>query len=220
MADPRWENILIMKILFHGLVFFLLFSCNNNETKSHSKITSFIEPKIATIGMLRNLLSKDFPNLSINKIFKGQLNSDSTEDIILIAEENCDSSYVIGVEGSACRNLMLIVNQKGTYKIAATNKYIIECSQCGGAGVGDPFQNLVIENGIFKIFSLYGACDKTASTETFQFDPVLNDWLLKEVIREDYTCREEENLNGEIKVSSEIWNQKDLGKVTFSKYKP
>ncbi len=98
------------------------------------------------------------------------------------------------------------------------NDSIIECSVCGGAGVGDPFQSITIKNEYFSIENLYGACDKTFKVITFKYDKKQNNFYLHKIGTEDYNCREEANPNGEIKVTKNTKTIKNFGSITFKKY--
>lgn len=150
--------------------------------------------------------------------FEGDLNGDKLMDKIVVYEKACDETDY-SMEDSKCRRVAIFLNNRGKYIIHDYNDFLIECSKCGGAGVGDPFQDIKIKNQYFSIECLYGACDKTFIVNTFKFDSKSKEFYLYKVGTEDYSCREEDNVNGEVKVTTKTRTKKNFGKVKFAEVK-
>jgi hypothetical protein len=157
-------------------------------------------------------------NKSIGKDWKirdysiGDITNDGKKDIIVIASSILDKDKN--------RKVMLFVNQKTTFfKLVATNNNFIECKSCGGAGIGDPYQETIITNNSFSFETLYGACDKDRFVVTFQYDSEKKDWFLQKVTKENYNCKQELNPQNEIIITKTERNTDQYGKLKFEDYK-
>jgi hypothetical protein len=205
-----------MKIVIFGILFSILFSCQKQtEEKRLSNVDDSVKVKaIDTLSIIKALIKPNYPNEELYKIFKGDLNLDDTEDMIVVTETQCDSTN--GLENSFCRKVFLLTKMNQKYSIASVNTNIIDCDKCGGAGVGDGFSDIVITEGSIKFEFLYGACDKTAITDIFKYDPKIKNWLLYEETVNNYSCHATEK--GEIPQEIKTTSQKDLGKITFSNF--
>jgi hypothetical protein len=170
--------------------------------------------------VIQRLIHEKYPESELRSITTGDLNADGLEDIVAIAGRSCSESEASnGEERSSveCRRVFLILNTgNGKFEIAAVNDQLIDCSQCGGAGVGDPHQGVVIENGAIHFESLYGACHKTAVSKVFVYNKQNKNWYLEEIRTSDYDCNQEPE-NGEIVVSETVKTRKDFGEITFAK---
>lgn len=164
----------------------------------------------------QSLPFKDYKEASI---YKGDFNGDKQLDKIVVYEKKCDSLDDSFLEDATCRRIAIFLKIKGNFKLYGYNDNLIDCSQCGGAGVGDPFQNITIKKQYFSVESLYGACDKTFIVTTFKFDITSNEFYLYKIGTEDYSCNDVENSNGEIISRIETKTQKDFGKIKFINYK-
>jgi hypothetical protein len=143
----------------------------------------------------------------------GDINNDKKEDIIVIGNSLTNKEKN--------RKIYLFVNQKGNkYKIMATNSNIVECSECGGGGVGDPFRQTIIKKNYFSFELLYGACQKTSITVTFKYDTKKKWWFLHKSVNEDYNnCANNKNTEGEIKITETQNYKSEYGKLKFENYK-
>lgn len=163
--------------------------------------------------------TKGFENYTEHSTYEGDFNGDKQIDKIVVYEKVCDSLDENSVDGASCRRVAIYLKHNENYVLYGYNDNLIECSKCGGAGVGDPFEGIKIKNQYFSVECLYGACDKTFSVKTFKFDKKTKEFYLYKIGNEDYTCREEDNPNGEIKVKTRTETEKDFGKVKFVDYK-
>ncbi len=163
--------------------------------------------------------TKDFENYTELSKYEGDFNGDKQIDKIVVYEKACDSLDGDFFEVANCRRLAIYLKHNESYVLYGYNDSIIECSKCGGAGVGDPFQDIKTKNQYFSVECLYGACYKTFSVQTFKFDKKTKEFYLYKIENADYSCREEDNPNGEIKVKRHIKTEIDFGKVKFSDYK-
>jgi len=163
--------------------------------------------------------TKSFENYTVHSKYEGDLNGDKQLDKIVVYEKYCDSLDANSLEGAYCRSIAIYLKKDKDYVLYGCNDNLIECSTCGGAGVGDPFQDIKMKNQYFSIENLYGACDKTFSVTTFRFDKKAKEFYLYKIGTEDYSCREEDNSKGEIKIKTQTESVKDFGKVKFVDYK-
>jgi hypothetical protein len=157
-------------------------------------------------------------NKSIGKDWKirdysiGDITNDGKKDIIVIASSILDKDKN--------RKVMLFVNQKTTFfKLVATNNNFIECKSCGGAGIGDPYQETIITNNSFSFETLYGSCDKDRFVVAFQYDSEKKDWFLQKDAKENYNCKQELNPQNEIIITKTERNTDQYGKLKFEDYK-
>lgn len=166
-----------------------------------------------TTALLHKLLQPDYPKLKVLRYKAGDLNADGRPDLIVVAEKPCGPKS--GMPDSQCRTTLLVLNEGWPkLRVAATNNDVVGCSECGGAGVGDPLQSIVIKNSYFSIESLYGACSKTHFVVTFHYDKTRRDWLLHRFGRVDYSCRDIAGSTAkEVRIEGEQY-----GKVSFQKF--
>lgn len=161
--------------------------------------------------------TKNFEKYRELSKFEADFNGDSQIDKIVVYEKYCDGKD--GVDDAYCRRIAIYFKQNKAFVLYGFNDNLIDCSLCGGAGVGDPFQDIKIKNQYFSVENLYGSCDKTRSVITFKFNKKSKEFYLYKIGTEEYSCREEENSNGEIKVKTKTETEKDFGKVKFAEYK-
>lgn len=155
-----------------------------------------------------------FANYTKLAAFSGDLNSDGTPDKLIVFETTCDADLS---ENAKCRRLAIYLSENGKLRLYASNDDIIECSDCGGAGVGDPFQNIVIKGSTFSVESLYGACDKTAISTSFKFDKTSREFYLNRIETLDWSCHFDEETQ-EVKTTEKVETQKEFGKIKFVDY--
>ena len=180
-----------------------------NKKKSTSK---------DTLNILSKFLSKSIKNHSILHWKKGDINNDKISDFIVVLQNEYPNKELTGMGNSYSRLVVLVETLKGypNFKIASINHNILECSNCGGAGVGDPFRGISIKNNYFSIEQLFGACDKSFIVTTFKYEN--GKWFLYKIGQDDYSCNEV-NENEEIKVIHKMKTIKDFGLIEFKNYK-
>jgi hypothetical protein len=195
------------------LLFALVFAaCTNNNAESQ---VSNSDSDTSNIVIKNNAEATNTD--TSNAVFTGDLNGDSEMDKIEIVEKKCGEDDENGsFEDAFCRTVVIYLAKNGKFEQFASNSGIVECSQCGGAGIGDPFRDIVIKNGYFTIEQLFGACAKTYTYTTFKYDKTSNDFFLHKVGNKSYDCHPDKNDNIVTKTTEK--SKKDFGKITFSEY--
>ena len=121
----------------------------------------------------------------------GDLNEDGRRDFIVLAHGKAPRDSVTGLPNTHCRTAVLLLNHGWpNLTVAASNAHLIDCSTCGGGGVGDPHQGFEIYDSSFAVNSLYGACDKSAISYIFRYNPKEHNWFLQYSDRSNYSCHE------------------------------
>jgi len=196
---------------------------NNDFTFTNQVIESKYEgEEYDTLYILEYLTEKYFENYTVQGYQVGDINRDKIEDIVLVIERQCTEEDNKIIEAQ-CRKVVFLVN-KGfrtevpRFRIAATNDKMIDCSYCGGGGVGNPHQGITIKNGYISFESLYGACYKTFTVTTFKYESLKKDWFLHKIGIESYSCRPEDNEEDEINVTTDISTKDNFGIIRFSDY--
>jgi len=162
---------------------------------------------------LTQLMAKQFADYSLFDWVEGDINKDNIPDFIVVLQAKKpdeDNSFVrktVLVETIAFPQL----------KIAATNDNVVQCSNCGGGGVGDPYQLIVIKNNYFSIEEFYGACCKDRVITTFKYSPKTHNWVLHKKGTISYCCNQKPQ-DGEILTTTTIKTQKDFGIILFKDF--
>ena len=219
------------RILILWVVVF--FGCNSSNKKEYNPSFDHTEKQILLKEFSEEIIDKDtidiltkfsqiaFKNDTLFYWKKGDINNDKIEDFILILQSKEEDMEITGMPDTYSRKLVLLetVKEYPKFEIRASNEFLIGCSTCGGAGVGDPFQDITIKNNYFSIEELYGACDKTFKVITFKYDTNKKDWFLHKIGQDDYSCRNEDNEDGEIKIHHKEETKKDFGIIRFKDYR-
>lgn len=159
------------------------------------------------------LSQEGFPGYTVLKSYKGDFNADNKPDKIVVYERPCTESDSLGIDNTNCRRVAIYLRNQSGYALYSYNDNIVECSACGGGGVGDPFQDIKTKNGYFSIESLYGDCDKTLVVITFKYNSTSKEFYLHKTGRIDYNCKEEP-----VKPKEHTETTKDFGIVKFVDY--
>lgn len=162
---------------------------------------------------------RNFENYYELAKFQGDLDGDSQRDLIVVYEKKCDPQKDSLEDDANCRSVAIYLNRGNQLVLHSYNDRIVECSNCGGAGVGDPFRGIKIQYPYFSVEGLSGDCDKTFTVKSFKFDSKNRNFYLHKVINENYGCQENPTRNGEIKVQAQTLSKKQFGKVRFSEYR-
>lgn len=168
-----------------------------------------------SFNQLKLLLSQRYPHYVIMDTILGDLNLDAELDLIVVLNKEIDSLDSSLEDQSISRKTVLLVMKEGNYFIAAANDYIIDCSDCGGGGVGDPYHKPIIDHGTIYFESLYGDCDKTHYAIVFNYTMSIANWELSQITQTDYNCNQ---TGGEIKEKTTIKTPKEFGSVPFDLY--
>ncbi len=218
----------LRNLLFILISFSLFLACNfsdnptpHSEKKNVKKESTFKEnTPIDTLQLLTNLIHKNFPDheLSHHQPLTEDINNDQEFDLVALTSRVCTDDDETATDDSYCYTVIIFFNEgDGKFRIAATNNYLVECSDCGGAGVGNPHQGIKFEKGILSFESLYGACDKTNQFINFSYDELEKKWWLDSIETSDYSCRD--TGDGETTASYAIKNKKDFGSVQFMDFR-
>jgi len=165
---------------------------------------------------IQELVFAKFKDSRLLEIIRGDLNTDEYQDIIAIVTRTCLNHEGTDTSITICRKVLFFINNGlNQYKLEAYNDNILDCSTCGGGGVGDPHQSIRIKNGSITFESFYGACDKTTIFKIFKYDSRKKNWYLREIRTESYSCKQEP-VEGEIKINRSIETIDDFGIITFS----
>jgi len=170
-----------------------------DQKKATEKITKdSIVNKLHTKDTLRDLsklLNKTLKNDSIIYWKTGDITNDAIDDFIVVLQstEEPEDSYD---EHQRKVVLLQTIDSYPNFKLRAINKSMVGCSNCGGAGVGDPFQGVTIKNNYFSIEELYGACSKSFIVTTFKYDTSNDNWFLHKIGQDDYSCIVDSNSDG------------------------
>jgi hypothetical protein len=138
----------------------------------------------------------------------GDLNMDRMADKIIIYKSLNEINF-----GETKRPLEILIGQvDGSYKMAETNDKIALCYSCGGV-YGDPYEDVIIENGSFTVSHYGGSNWRWSRAITFSFVKDQNTWVLTDDSGISYNVSEEEK-NTETLIN----NQEDFGKVKFKDF--
>jgi len=175
-------------------------------------------PSKDTLSDLSEFTHKILKNDTIMYWKTGDINNDRIDDFIVVLESKQGIIEVEGYDDTYTERLVILLETIGEYpnfKLRGLNDAIIGCSNCGGAGVGDPFQGVVIKGNYFSIEQLYGACTKSFEVRTYKYDISRDNWFLHKLGSDTYSCNSE-LVNGEIPVEHTEETKKDFGEVAFT----
>lgn len=171
------------------------------------------EKAIDTLKVLYNAVSS-IKNYHIIDWKKGDIDNDKQDDFVIVMES--DKTRNEPLENTFIRKVVLLkATNFSNFKILATNDGLVECTTCGGAGVGDPFMGISIKNGYFSIEELFGACVKTYIVITFKF--MKGDFYLQSIGSEDHYCKGIDG-SGDPEVTFSKETKNDFGWIKFEDY--
>jgi hypothetical protein len=166
-----------------------------------------------TAALLHRALWPDSRGYTLESFSKGDINQDQRPDFIAVFRTLAPTDTLDG-EASYSRRVALILNRGWpNVALAAYNDTVVECTACGGAGVGDPHQGIAIKNGYFSLESLYGACQKTYVVTTFRYFKAEHNWFLHKIGQDDDDCN-----NTEAPVRHQEQTVRDFGHVSFEEF--
>lgn len=207
-----------MQKILYSFLLVLFFSCNTNikDSTRNTDDEVFVKDSIVeidTISLLKNTINNK--QYTYFEHYKGDFNGDSLEDMVVVFEYECknfdkeDDSYINEIP--KCRILFLLKNKGGTeYEKILQDSTVIDCSVCGGAGVGDPFSDMVISKDTIEVVALYGASTKTEYKEVYVFSKSNKKWQKMLSIAAAYNSTPLSNVDG---VEIDTLTVKDFGEV-------
>jgi hypothetical protein len=186
----------------------LIISCAKTEEK--------VPKELSLKDQILLILQKEFPEYTYIQHFIGNIDADAIEeDVVVVAERTCKDDEEKASEESKCRLTAFLKQQADkSYAVVASNNEVIGCSDCGGAGVGDPGIDIKISNGKVQFTSMYGASTKTIIEETFTYYSPAKKWRKTRYKTKWY--RIDDTLpNGNIKNHVKVQTPKHFGEVYF-----
>ncbi|GAB2867609.1 hypothetical protein GCM10027044_31410 [Hymenobacter ruber] len=157
------------------------------------------------------VLAKADSTVEFEDYSEGDLNGDGQWDYLVLTRSRRPIEK-LAEDVNYGRKVFIVLNAGAAgFRVAAVSKNLVGCTDCGGAGVGDPFQSFEAYDQGFKVTQLFGACDKTEYVSEFAYDPARHDWFLKSRSESSYSCNDttatvHENNEG----------PRDFGRVSFS----
>lgn len=186
----------------------------NPEAGMSAEEISIYKAHMDSVEVMNTLLVQVSATLTTEAFTVGDLNGDGRRDFIVLAHGKAPCDSVTGLPNTHCRTVLLVLNQGWPIlTVAASNAHLIDCSTCGGGGVGDPHQGFEITDNLFTVNSLYGSCDKFDISYTFRYSPEEHNWFLQYSDRSDYSCHEgskEHHIRE---------TRRQFGKVPFASFK-
>lgn len=143
----------------------------------------------------------------------GDLNGDGRWDYLVLARSKQSSpGYADAERSNYTRKVFIILDAGATgLRVAAVNENLVGCTDCGGAGVGDPLQNFEAFDLGFSVTQLFGACDKTQYISEFTYNSARHNWFLKSRDESSYSCNDTTNT-----VNETHTDPRDFGQVRFA----
>lgn len=141
----------------------------------------------------------------------GDINNDRTSDLILIIKWEDEKKTSDVAEYSEPRPLLLLTNNGSGLALAAHNKKVVYCINCGGIW-GDPYAGIAHKGNYFSIEHYGGSNWRWTKIITFKYDPEEKKWFLHKVGGVSFHTSDPDNVKKEIKTTS------DFGKIEFSQF--
>lgn len=203
---PPTKAVFLLCLGMKNLLTLLLFF---TSVLLYSQEKAFVLSIGDTIKMKEELLKVIPENETILAFEVGKTTQRSISYLIVVTETQ---------DPEANRIVYLFAGEsKNTFNLHSKNSNIVECGQCGGAGVGDPFQGIEIVKNGFNIYIMYGACVKDSITISFRYDIKRLNWFLYNYTVATAYCNEI-NKDGSVKVTTRKEEKSSYGKVSFGNY--
>lgn len=141
---------------------------------------------------------------------EADLNTDGRQDVVVLLEPE-KIGEKLG-EGSVRTVLLLVRDEKGRLNKMAQNSRVIPCAKCGGIS-GDPFGDVVAEQGRLTLFIEGGSRERWSNQYDFKYSSKNKNWLLEQATRKVVDTATTEST--EVQLS-----QSDFGEITFEDFDP
>lgn len=155
----------------------------------------------------------------VKQLYPGDLNADGLQDMLVLTTRSPRKAEVEISHGERPvefrRVILFLQVEKGVYRYATSNDHVIEDSQAGGAGLGDPFRSIRVSKGKLVFVSMYGSCERTRITSTYVYDRTRQYWYLQSQLDEEYSCNPDKNPSGERSIHRTLQTVKDFGDKKF-----
>lgn len=188
----------------------LLYSCADDteeNTTNTAPVAEAIEEPVSE-EWSENPMDLTPEGYVLFKTYKGNLNRDEYEDMVLVFNPTGNSMDMQN------RAVMLVTTDKaGKLHVAAMNKEGALCEECGGV-MGDPLANVVIKNGYFTIEHFGGSREKWTDDPTFKYSEEDGKWYLHR-----HSKVVHDGLDPEGGSSQTMLTTKDFGKISFEDFR-
>lgn len=196
-----------LKTLLLALIIHSLLACG----QSNSDLTAQVSTQ-STNSDLKDL-EEFIPNgYTILDSSSGNLNLDEYPDLILILKKEGEEKTSDVINDPEERPLLILTGKaNGNYKLSASSKTCVYCIDCGGV-LGDPYQEITINNGTFSVHHYGGSAWRWTRIITFKYSPKDNYWFFYSDKGENFHATEPE------KIESYIITEKDLRKLRLEEF--
>ncbi len=174
---------------------------NNNSDNETIDVRSIQD----TLTIIRSTLQPDFSDFEILDWVGGDINKDEKGDLVVLID--------IAGQRTVCL-IEAVADDPLVLKVAQQNSSLIECSDCGGAGVGDPYRSIEIHNNEITFKQLFGSCCKDEESTTFEYNESLKDWFLPKREKISSCCHQDESEGTKTTTITETIE--DFGSIRFS----
>jgi hypothetical protein len=99
-----------------------------------------------SVSRYQDCIPSGFDTLAVAS---GDLNEDGKEDVVLVLNSKGEDS--IGGTDELNRILIVLFKSGDGFTVISKSDKPVKCKNCGGGGWGDPFNEIVIENGTLSI---------------------------------------------------------------------
>jgi hypothetical protein len=145
---------------------------------------------------------------------RADLNSDGTEDFILVLEKQNPSRDSDDFPVNQRPLLILLRGADGKLAVAKRNEKIVMCSQCGGV-FGDPFEGVIAGRSSFSVEHYGGSAWRWKYSYKFNYSRIDKTWQLVRVEEINY------HTSNPNKATTKIYTPpKDFGKIDIAVFDP
>jgi hypothetical protein len=179
--------------------------CEATKDNSDKNGTNDMRTSQDTLAIIKSTLRSGFANFEIVDWVVGDINKDEKGDFVVLID--------IAGQRTACL-IETVAEDPLILKNVKQNSSLIECSDCGGAGVGDPYRGIEFNNNEIIFKQLYGACCKDEESTTFEYNESLKDWFLIKIEKISSCCHEDGSEGTKTTIITETTD--DFGSIKFS----
>lgn len=141
----------------------------------------------------------------------GDLKGDGSSGVVLALDPPSKAAPTAG-EGPSRLVKVLVRDEAGKLREAASNGRLVPCATCGGIA-GDPYGYIRIEHGSFTVAIGGGSRERWSDEFTFTYEAARKNWFVTHVVR-----NVEDQDTGKHKTVA--LDRADLGDVSFDDFDP